>query len=88
MQQQVKNIIRQVAEDNKLPIQVVELIFTNQYRTLRECIKENRDATIMLPNWGKYLTSKFKVEADLKKKEELERANILSNTSDICSEEY
>lgn len=86
MQTQVTNIIKDLAKKYNLPIQVIDLICTTQYKSAVTFIRENQDATIMLPNWGKYITSKAKVKRvqTLRDKKLLkqvnEETNILSST--------
>lgn len=69
-QKQVLKIVKEVAEANQLPPYVVEEVLNNQFRCLKDWISSGKMETIMLPNWGKYIASKSKIEKAKIKRDE------------------
>jgi len=79
-QKQVLRIIKEVAEANNVPPHVAEEIVNNQFRCLRDWISSGLFETIMLPNWGKYIASKTKIEK-VKQKRDEKRKSLTHNQS-------
>jgi hypothetical protein len=57
MQKELSTLIEKIAEENNLPVYVVEEIFNHQWKFTAASIKEDNTKTIMLPSFGKFTVS-------------------------------
>lgn len=69
MQARIKRLLEELATKYNKPVYVIEEIYNSQFKLTRDMMAELEFKTIKLPNWGKYIPSKAKLEKiDYKKK--------------------
>lgn len=70
---EIQAIIKKIAQEENLPIQVVTAVIQSQFKVIRDEIAsidvtQSTKKTILVPKWGKYYVSQAKAKAIITRK--------------------